>query len=71
MDASLEKMGVVLLANSGIGVHVNLPGQEEECSMVGIKFSHTGSSESSLKNDIIEHEHLLNIFEQQQNIEQL
>ena len=71
MESSSEKMGVVLLASSGIGVHINLPDQEEQCSMVGIKFSHTGSSESTLKNEIMEHEHLLNIFEQQQNIEQL
>lgn len=71
MDIGGDKTGVVLLASSGVGLHINLSGQEEECRIVGMKFSHTGSSNSKLKDEMLEHEHLLNIFEQHENIEQL
>lgn len=36
-----------------------------------MKFSHSGNSANNLKKELLEHEHILNIFEHHENIEQL
>jgi len=36
-----------------------------------MKFSHSGNSANNLKKELLEHEHILNIFEHHDNIEQL
>jgi hypothetical protein len=56
-------MGVVLLTESGIGIHVNLPYSENEVSITGFKVSHTGNA-SDLHMKLIEHQNIVSIFEQ-------
>jgi hypothetical protein len=62
---------VVLLASGGVAVHIKLQEFDHLCEITGIKFSHSGNSDNSLKKELLEHEHILNIFEQHENIEQL
>jgi hypothetical protein len=64
-------VGVVLLASEGTAVHIKLEEADDECTLSGMKFSHSGNSANNLKKELLEHEHILNIFEQHENIEQL
>ncbi len=60
-----------MLASGGIAVHIKLPEYDDECEIAGIKFSHSGNSDNNLKRELIEHEHILNIFDHHDNVEQL
>lgn len=62
---------MVLLSNSGIAVHIKLPINDDLCDIYGIKFSHSGNTNHSIKKELMEHEHILNIFEHHEEIEQL
>jgi hypothetical protein len=42
-------MGVVLLASTGIAIHIKLAEVEQEVSIKGLKISHSGNSNSNLK----------------------
>ena len=59
------------MASEGIAVHIKLAEADEECTISGMKFSHSGNSANNLKKELLEHEHILNIFEHHENIEQL
>lgn len=61
----------MLLASGGVAVRIKLQESDHECAIAGIKFSHSGNSDNSLKKELLEHEHILNIFEHHENIEQL
>ena len=72
MGEKSQKTGVILLVESGIGIHVKLPYSDCEVSISGLKVSHTGNS-SEIQMELIEHhQHLLNIFEDhEKDVEQL
>jgi hypothetical protein len=40
---------VILLASDGIAVHIKLSESDQECELSGMKFSHSGNSDSALK----------------------
>ena len=63
MGDNSQKIGVILLVENGIGIHVNLPHTNCECHFTGIKVSHSGNLSTELKQELIEHQHILNIFE--------
>ena len=63
MGENSQKIGVILLVEHGIGIHVNLSHPHSECHLKGIKVSHNGNLSTELKQELIEHQHILNIFE--------
>jgi hypothetical protein len=62
MNEECDKIGVVILASGGVAVHIKLSEYDHECEITGMKFSHSGNSDSNLKKELMEHEHILNIF---------
>ena len=39
-----QKTGVILLVESGIGIHIKLPYSDCDVNISGVKISHTGNS---------------------------
>lgn len=57
-----QKIGIVLLVESGTGIHVKLEYADDEVKISGLKVSHTGNS-SELQMELIHYQDILTIFE--------
>lgn len=50
------------MVESGIGIRIKLPYSDNEVNISGLKISHTGN-ETELQMELIQHHHILNIFQ--------